>query len=311
MEARSERWGGGRRESTFGFFHRISARASYADNYLLECGGGAQREAAPSVATPSWRTNTINKIFAEAARTEALAPITAALKEGRVHFNTNNWAQDCLFYLKNNHVLLSTCFAHPAHPFSRNRRVLVLANSLAFAFFITCALHAVGLWNQLRADQLATRVIAPVVGALLQLVWDLPGAMLGSCVCASCAEFPVWLRSCCGFSSLVCLTCHLLLGLVYAIVGALLLLVLPWVRIEDVVQEFATSKLLSFLLAVPLNVFIFALLRHWELTEHKAPTCSHAAPAHPARFAGFRSTQPRSRVTSEDAIPEEGGAVLL
>ena len=78
----------------------------------------------------------------------------------------------------------------------------------------------------------------------------------------------------------------------------------------DVAATYYSAYLIEKALSVD-NVFIFALLRHWELTEHKAPTCSHAAPAHPARFAGFRSTQPRSRVTSEDAIPEEGGAVLL
>ena len=154
-------------------------------------------------------------------------------------------------------------------------------------------------------------MIASVVGGVLQLVWDLPGAMLGSCVCASCAEFPVWLRSCCGFSSLVCLTCHLLLGLVYAIVGALLLLVLPWVRIDHVVRDFAASKLISFVLAVPLNMLIFALLRHWELKAQQAPARLHPEPSsQQARFR-TRSVQVRARMTSEDTIPEERGAVML
>ena len=236
-------------------------------------------------------------MWAEVTRTEALAPMTAAMRDGRVHFEPNGWNADCLFYLSNNHVLASIAFAHSSHPVSKKRRVLVLVNSLSFAFFLV-ALAAAILPHQLR-----TNVV--VVSALLQLAWDVPGAMLGTCPCASTPALPLLMRRTCGYVSLACLTCHLLLGLVYALLGALMLLFLPWVDLGAVASGFVTSKvcatqplvhanprprsnltqptvrqfplltslrpsrrqLLSFVLAVPLNVLVFAVLRHWELSS--------------------------------------------
>lgn len=42
-----------------------------------------------------------------------------------------------LRHLRNNHVLLSACCAHPEHPLTRQRRWTVLFSSCAFAFFVS------------------------------------------------------------------------------------------------------------------------------------------------------------------------------
>lgn len=212
------------RDSAFTNFD-ASARQSYMDDYLLENGVAHEQDSRPSKA---WHAGTVGRILEDVTRREELAPMTMAFKEGRIHFPPNKWYQDCLFYLCNNHILLSICFAHPAHPFSRNRRLLVLGNSLSFAFFITCVVR--GLFG---FDQLAES-LASVLSAVFQLAWDIPGSMLGSCVCANMAVLPVWLRHGCGYASLICLSCHLLLGLFYAAAGALLLVVIPWVSVENV-----------------------------------------------------------------------------
>ncbi|KAL1518939.1 hypothetical protein AB1Y20_003210 [Prymnesium parvum] len=201
--------------------------------------------------------NAASRFFAEAVRTEPLPPMTAALREGRVHFPPNTWAEDCLFYLRNKHVLLSVFLAHPHHPFPRHRRALVLANSLAFAFFVTCVMR------ELLGKQGAAQGLALFVSAVLQIAWDVPGVMFGACACATATALPVWLRQCCGCASLLCLSCHLLMGAVYALVGLILLAVLPGDELK-LYDDFAAAKLLSFALAVPVDVAVFAMLHYFE-----------------------------------------------
>lgn len=207
-----------------GGYASTSERPSFAEAYGWEASAGHEDTAD----SPSWRSARVTRFLADVTRTEELTPMTMALKEGKVRFPPNSWLEDCLFYICNNHVLLSICFAHPAHPLSRKRRLLVLGNSLAFAFFTTCVVRGLFGFHDL------AQTAASVLGAILQLVWDLPGAMLGSCVCVNMPALPIWLRRCCGCASLVCLSCHLLFGLVYASIGALLLLALPWVGPEHV-----------------------------------------------------------------------------
>jgi len=61
---------------------------------------------------------------------------------GKVHYPPNGWWEDLLFYLQNNHVLLSAFCAHPAHPYTRCRRSLVLLSSVTFAFFLNAVFIA-------------------------------------------------------------------------------------------------------------------------------------------------------------------------
>ena len=60
-----------------------------------------------------------------------------ALLSGQMRFPPNGWWTDGWFYVKNNHVFISIFLAHPSHPYTRERRFLVLLNSLSFAFFVT------------------------------------------------------------------------------------------------------------------------------------------------------------------------------
>lgn len=165
--------------------------------------------------------------FTEATRREALDPMTVAFKEGKVYFPPNSWLEDCLFYLRNTHVLLAVFLAHPAHPFPRKRRALVLISSLAFAFFITSLLKGTGL---------AKLGPVSIVGAILQLFWDVPGSMLGTCPCASTPMLPVWLRKCCESASFCCLMCHFLFGLLYIALACILLSVLPGENLNSFAQ---------------------------------------------------------------------------
>ena len=177
---------------------------------------------------------------------------------------------DLLFYLRNNHVLLSAFAADPGHPYSPQRRRLVLLNSIGFAFFLAC-LASLGdncgssCDREARGWLLNTPVLLlmrdwpTTLCVLLQLLWDVPGASLGICHCAQQGPCP---RSC-GRGMLVCFVCHLL-GMVYGAAGALLLFlfsqVLSLVEWQQVLRLLATTKALAFAIAVPLSALIFAIL---------------------------------------------------
>uniref|UniRef100_A0A7S4AXU4 Uncharacterized protein n=1 Tax=Chrysotila carterae TaxID=13221 RepID=A0A7S4AXU4_CHRCT len=95
-----------------------------------------------------------------------------ALVHGRVHYWENNFGQDFFFYLSNNHILLSVICAHPLHPYNKIRRLLVLLNSLSFAFFIVAACTVVA------PNEAIQSLLIGVVGTVLQLAWDIPTSML-------------------------------------------------------------------------------------------------------------------------------------
>lgn len=192
---------------------------------------------------------------------------------------------DLKFYLNNNHMLLWAFAAHPAHPYPPQRRRLVLLNSLAFCFFITSVLFlAVGrtahvdgndTWRfEKKLEQGAEglrhlpllRHWPTTLSVMLQLIWDVPGSLLGSCPCAR-SGMPTALRKPCGFGMLCCLACHLL-GILYGVVGVLLLWLLGpgWsnAAVFEFLSLFVRSKTLAFLLALPASSGIFILLRCHE-----------------------------------------------
>ena len=178
-----------------------------------------------------------------------------ALASGRVVY-TSSWWRDAAFYLANNHVLLSICCAHPLHPFSRCRRALVLVNSVTFGFFIEAALHSLLPFDPIVATFRLT------LGVLLQLAFDLPAALLGTCPCARCLPEPFgqWLRC----VSMGCLACHCCQGLLYAFLGLVLLLISPLATPDGVWRAFVATKEAAFVVAIPTTLIVYALLRECE-----------------------------------------------
>lgn len=188
---------------------------------------------------------------------------------------------DWIFYMQNNHVLLSAIFAHPSHPYPLQRRRLVLLNSLCFCFFITSLLFLAGYalpsvpaaWRSTLGMISLLRDWPTTASVVLQLVWDVPGSSLGICPCAR-SGMPPALRKPCGYGMLCCLACHLL-GVIYWAVGAALLLLFGPGMSLQAARKFSVlfwwTKLLALLLAVPTGTVIFLLLRRHELTTGPAP----------------------------------------
>ena len=194
--------------------------------------------------------------------TPTAAPITMreALEQGRVTF-TPSWLRDCAFYLANNHVLLAVFLAHPAHPYGRLQRGLVLFNSVAFAFFITAVLHAAVPLD------LARTAVHATLGTVLQLLFDLPASMLGTCPCAHrCLPPPV--QGCCRGVALMCLSCHTCMALVLGLLGAGALAVNQLFAGEGdselVWDRFLQTKRDAFVAALPWAIIMYALLRACE-----------------------------------------------
>ena len=199
-------------------------------------------------------------------------------RSGRVTSKPPDLLHDFIFYLRNNHVLLSAFAAHAAHPYPLQRRRLLLLNSIGFAFFVACLAQSLGSTcgtssecesNRRDREQLRSVLGAPLVAVLrdfpttlsvlLQLVWDVPGSSMGICHCAKQGTC----KQQCGRGMLVCFMCQLVGG-VYAALGAILLFVfsqlLHIVEVNDVVLLCLTSKALAFLYAIPVSAVLFVWL---------------------------------------------------
>ena len=131
------------------------------------------------------------------------------------------WARDCVFYLMNNHLLLSVFFAHPLHPYPRGRRGVVLFNSLAFGFFITGTLHAF-LPASEGVGSIARSTLQATIGTVLQLAFDVPASMFGQCPCAHQA-LPSGVQGFCRGVATCCLSLHTCAAIVLTLVSLLLL----------------------------------------------------------------------------------------
>lgn len=195
-------------------------------------------------------------------------PMKEALAAGRVKFPPSTWGEDCIFYVRNNHVLLSVFLVHPEHPFGKGRRFMVLANSLLFAYFVMAIVASIE--SEPGAGSHVFGVFTLIVGTLLQLVWDLFSSMLGACACANC--MPSAIGNGCRALSGCLVAAQCFVGLFLALVG-LLALTYSDASPHAVWEGFLHTKALAFLLAVPIAVVIFAML--WQCET--APGHAHTA----------------------------------
>ena len=175
---------------------------------------------------------------------------------------TDSWMRDCLFYLCNNHVLLAVALAHPLHPFSRSRRLMVLANSLSFGFFISGALHM--LLTKEGSNSRAARVLVETTaGTLLQLAFDIPAGLLGTCPCAHRA-LPSLVQQGCTALAAAFLSLHLWCGRVFVLVTVVLIAVVPATSLVEIWTAYLTSKTSAFFWLIPSTVVVYALIRTCE-----------------------------------------------
>ena len=190
---------------------------------------------------------------------EDLDPVTAAFVAGRVHWRDYGWCRDFGVYVLNTHVLLSVCCAHPKHPMSRFRRLLMLLSSLCFAFFVCVALA-----------RFHVPVFGPALGLLagfVQVWWDLIPVLMNALSCQN-ACLPVGCRRAANCFSFACLALHTVQSFVFALVGAVICVTAPAEDVEGVseaVGQVVESKLVAFALALPISMVLFTFLRWCEV----------------------------------------------
>ena len=125
------------------------------------------------------------------------------------------------------------------------------------------------------------------LSALLQLAWDIPTSMPALSATShsappaatagggggAAAAGPA--RRCWELSFLVFRHCHATLGIVFALLGGGLLVLLPPASVEHVPFDLGVSKVLAYALAVPASAAAFLLAREREL-QHSAAAASSA-----------------------------------
>ncbi|KAL1522348.1 hypothetical protein AB1Y20_017340 [Prymnesium parvum] len=207
------------------------------------------------------------------------------MRQGCVYFTRDGWWVDCAFYLRNHHVAVAPYCADPAHPFTARRRQVVLISSLAFATFVCtlfeafspdhCSLCPTDIRSENTAMPVeffdALRHWPLTVATLLQLVWDVPGAMLGTCPCVQLQK-PLWLRRVCSCALLTCTACHLVLWLLWAVAAMAFIVAIGALqsshlgRLREILVAVAYTKILAFCLSAGLLVALFTVLR-WRETS--------------------------------------------
>ena len=183
-----------------------------------------------------------------------------ALAVGRVTYSS--WLRDAAFFIANTHVLLGLCLAHPDHPYSRCRRLLVLYSSFAFAFLLTVTLET------FVPNESAKAVLRTTVGAVLQSFFDVGGALLGSCRCANAAWasriFSSSVRAACQSFSFAILSLHCCLGSMMFLFGSLLLAKDPLVDSGAVWEQFVRIRLAGFATSLATGLLVYAAFRELE-----------------------------------------------
>ena len=148
-------------------------------------------------------------------------------------------------------------------------------DSLAFAFFITAVLDC------LIPLEMARSALHVTLGTLLQLAFDVPSSMLGTCPCAHRA-LPDFVQGCCRGVALVCLSVHTCASLIFALLGAGLLAfvgMLGGTNGDVVWHGFVETKLNAFVAALPTAVLMYALVRKCEAGGPRVLEAGHAGAA--------------------------------
>ena len=215
---------------------------------------------------------------------EAFKDVEEKMRTGHVLGVGGSPFGDWVFFILNSHVLLAAIgFAHPSHPYPLQRRRLVCATSLSFAFFLaSCLLLAGYVRPTVPSDYGVTKRVLNLLrdwpttlSVALQVVWDVgAGATMRSCPCARIG--PPALRKPCGLGMLCCLACQqVLLGVVYLAAGIVLLVIGALFYLHEArlhaVQRFIVllleTKGLAYVMAVPAATLIFFAVRDHELKQ--------------------------------------------
>ena len=139
---------------------------------------------------------------------------------------------------------------------------MVLANSLSFGFFISGALHL--LLTKEDSNSRAARVLVETTaGTMLQLAFDIPAGLLGTCPCAHRA-LPSLVQQGCTALAAALLSLHLLCGCVFVLVTVVLIAVVPATSLVEIWTAYLTSKTSAFFWLIPSTVVVYALIRTCE-----------------------------------------------
>ncbi|KAL3795929.1 hypothetical protein HJC23_002200 [Cyclotella cryptica] len=71
------------------------------------------------------------------------------------HLPGNNWRQDWLMYINNNHLVFGLCCHHRLHPVTTKHRLIILLGSLAFGLTVTNAVYLYYLYGDTNYDDTA------------------------------------------------------------------------------------------------------------------------------------------------------------
>eukprot|EP00484_Ammonia_sp_Unknown_P000014 CAMPEP_0197021072 /NCGR_PEP_ID=MMETSP1384-20130603/1958_1 /TAXON_ID=29189 /ORGANISM="Ammonia sp." /LENGTH=489 /DNA_ID=CAMNT_0042448823 /DNA_START=28 /DNA_END=1497 /DNA_ORIENTATION=+ len=144
-------------------------------------------------------------------RALSLMVLRADLKEKLIWHN--DWKKDFAVFIRNEHALFSTCYAHPDHPFSRKNRRIILASTLmldfGFAMGVTYAFAFINFGET--SSFILDYLISYFFGIMMTTIESI---LVKFAVCAAAEKCPTCIRTCCTCCSDLILVLSLFWGFV-------------------------------------------------------------------------------------------------
>lgn len=182
-----------------------------------------------------------------------LSEMKIRLAKGEVVYS-DSFCSDFVFYVKNKHPIISICFSHPEHPFSKCGRLVFLLCSLLFSFSLSL------LWIMLSPNQVfqeealndvALYAAEVVVLGALQSVYDSIFVSASAVSCIYTRRFPICLlrivKSCGSIAVCQLVIITLVIFAVALIVYFAVQEIQQKVNLLSVVVVFGYSNLISFI----------------------------------------------------------------
>lgn len=178
------------------------------------------------------------------------------MAQHKVYYTHNYW-DDFKFYVKNEHIILGICYADINNPFSRYERIIFLICSFIFSFLLTI------LFNLISAND--TRIlISFICGSILESLFDSSIKNILTCGLTQKTYVPTIIRTsieCIGIIISYCI-CSCL------IVTFICILILLLIKIR-MIFLFIESKIISFIIVIPIMLIKYHLKRNKEINEKK------------------------------------------
>eukprot|EP00949_MAST-11_sp_MAST-11-sp1_P002583 g2583.t1 len=196
----------------------------------------------------------MKKLKDEVLQTEERDPIIRDLGNGVVVYS-NSYCRDYLFYIRNNHALLSLFCSHPLHPYSKMERFFAQLCSFCIVLCAEANLYNVSSdWSS-------------YLWPILISIFDTLMSQAATCGCVQGNQVPKLLRTCMEACGHVLMGFYACIAFIFLIIGAVVIANRNLIHPEFFL-ELAQVRGLGWLYSLPIGLVVYSIKRCLQLALH-------------------------------------------